>query len=163
MDGNQPEPFYRRHGLAFAIATGVLALVVLLGGTAVGVFAVTSVVVQVAHSHLVRGGGEVPRAPAPQSRERGVVRGTIASISGETWRIETVRGDAVTVKITSSTTFGAPGSTKSAADFSAGDEVAVAGSRSGDAIIATRVVAIPHGPQRPPSRPGSTATPGDGG
>jgi hypothetical protein len=161
MDGNlpeHPEPFYRRHGLAFAIATGVLALVVLLGGTAVGVFALTSVVVQATHSHLVRG-GEVPRAPAPQSRERGVLRGTVASISGNTWRIETLRGGAVTVKITSSTTFGAPGSSKSANDFSAGDEVAVAGSRSGDAITATRVVAIPHGPQRPPSRPGS----GDGG
>jgi hypothetical protein len=183
MDGNQPEyrpapvpppvgplpePFYRRHGLAFAIATGVLALAVLLGGTAIGVFALTSVVVQAGHSHGLRG-DSVPRgpgqgpAPAPQQRERGVIRGTIASISGKTWKVETLSGGAVTVTITSSTTFGRPGAPKTAADFSAGDEVAVAGSRSGGTMTATRVVAMPHGAQRPPSRPGSTSTPGDGG
>jgi hypothetical protein len=162
----QPEPFYRRHGLAFAIATGVLALVVLLGGTAVGAFAVTAAVMRVSHSQVFRGdafrGDGAPGDPAPQERKGGVVRGTIASISGGTWKIESMRGGAVTVKITSSTTFGAPGASKSAADFSPGDEVAVAGSRSGDTITATHVVAIPNGPQRPPSLPGPQR-PGDGG
>ncbi|MFF1877514.1 DUF5666 domain-containing protein [Leifsonia sp. NPDC058230] len=158
----QPEPFYRQHGLAFAIATGVLALVVLLGGTAVGTVAVTSLVLHAGHSQAFRGGG-IPRAPEPQQREGDVIRGTIASVSGRSWRVETVRDGAVTVKLTSSTVFGAPGAPKSAADFSPGDEVAVAGSRNGDTITATHVVAIPHELQRPPSRPGSPQTPGDGG
>ncbi|MFF1634006.1 DUF5666 domain-containing protein [Leifsonia sp. NPDC058248] len=177
VEPQQPEPFYRRHGLAFAIATGVLALVVLLGGTGVGIFAVTSVVMQVSHSYALHGEGG-RRAPGPQQeqgqqqpkpqqqqqqQQRGVIRGTIASISGKTWKIETLRGGAVTVRITSSTVFGAPGESKSASDFAAGDEVAVAGSRSGDTIVASRVVAIPNGSQRPPSQPGSPATPGTGG
>ena len=161
VGSEQPEPFYRRHGLAFAVATGVLALVVLLGGTAVGAFAVASVVVHASHSHMFRGDGLLP-APAPQNRQGGVIRGTIVSASGKTWKVETLRSGVVTVKFTSSTMFGRPGAPKSAADFSPGDEVAVAGSRSGDTITATRVVAMPHGPHRPPSRPGSTGTPGDG-
>ena len=69
------EPFYRRHGLAFAISTGVLALILLLGMVAVGTFAVASVATRAAHTiaHIQQAGprnGAVPGRPGAPARAR---------------------------------------------------------------------------------------------
>ena len=91
--------------------------------------------------------------------QRGIVRGTIASLSGSTWTIDNQRGTTITVRITSSTAFGTPGSSERAADFATGDEVIVVGTRSGDTVTATRILKLSDFPLRPPSTPGPS-TPG---
>ncbi|WP_348787328.1 DUF5666 domain-containing protein [Leifsonia sp. NPDC080035] len=181
----QAEPFYKRHGLAFAISTLVLAVVVLFGIAGVGAFAAGSLL---AHSGSVlsrvlhdgeRGGQQPVRPGAPGGgygdgsgdgqggdgqggsgqSQRGIVRGTVASISGSTWTIDTQRGTTITVRITSSTVYGTPGSSSKASDFTTGDEVIVVGARSGDTVTATRILKLSEFPVRPPSTPGP-ATPG---
>lgn len=174
-----PEPFYKRHGLAFAISTLVLSIVVLLGLVTAGAFAVASVVTHVgerAISHILPQG---PQAGMPGegggqgngnggkggggggSGEQGrtLVRGTIASISGGTWRIDRQSGAAVTVKVDASTVFGAPGQSVSKSDFATGDEVIVVGTRSDGTVTATRVLKLAGFPTHPPSTPGPS-TPG---
>ncbi|WP_314146722.1 DUF5666 domain-containing protein [uncultured Leifsonia sp.] len=178
--GQQPppaqEPFYRRHGLAFAISTLVLGVVVLFGIAGVGAFAVGSLF---AHSgsmlsRVLHDGDRGQQLPVEPGRpgdgsgggsggdgqsQRGIVRGTIASLSGSTWTIDNQRGTTITVRITSSTAFGTPGSTERAADFATGDEVIVVGTRSGDSVTATRILKLSDFPLRPPSTPGPS-TPG---
>lgn len=172
-----PEPFYRRYGLAFAIATAVLAFIVLVGTMAVGVFAVTSVVARVAHSHSIsrllpqgdgsQGNGSQgdgsqggapgksdPDNPVPQTGRRVVIQGSIQKISGSTWTVETQREGTVMVGITSSTQFGVSGSS-TRSDFAVGDAVTIVGHPSGDTITATRVLAGDESAMRPPLRPGT--------
>lgn len=159
-----PEPFYRRHGLAFAISTLVLAIVVVIGGAAVGVFAVASVIANVGLHHSISRVIPGPNAgpPRQQPREQGIVRGTISEIGDSSWKVETPGGQTVTVKIDSSTRFGFSGRSESASDFAKGDTVLVLGKRSGDTVTASRILKADELPIRPPSRPGSTATPGAG-
>lgn len=180
------EPFYKRHGLAFAISTLVLAVLLLFGMIGVGAYAVGSVVFHAGSPvsrllHEDGRGGPVPVKPQIPGQEQdqgrnggtgggqdgqgrgstaqGVLRGTVTKIDGSTWTITTQRGVTLTVDITSSTVFGAPGQSEKASDFATGDDIIVVGPRSGDTVTATRVVKISDLPLRPPSHPGSTATP----
>jgi hypothetical protein len=88
-----------------------------------------------------------------------LVRGTIASISGETWTIDRENGASVDVKVTTSTVFGTPGQSSSKSDFATGDEVVVIGSRSDGTLTAKRILKLDSFPTRPPSTPGPS-TPG---
>ena len=179
------EPFYKRHGLAFAISTLVLAVILLIGIAGAGVFAVGSVLFHrgFSISHELPGGGQMP-VPGPgqggkngggqngqngggqNGRQdegpiaKGVVRGSVTQIDGSTWTITTTRGASLTVETSSSTAYGAPGQTQNASDFAVGDEVIVIGTRSGATVTAARILKVSDLPIRPPSLPGSTATPG---
>ncbi|QNE34633.1 DUF5666 domain-containing protein [Leifsonia shinshuensis] len=176
------EPFYKRHGLAFAISTLVLGVIVLFGIAGTGAFAVGSVVFHAGSSvsRLLHDGqgGPVPVKPGAPGQNgkgngsgsgqggrqdegpiaKGVVRGTVASISGSTWTIRTQRGTTLTVDTTSSTVYGAPGQTQRASDFAAGDEVIVVGTRSGTTVTAVRILNVADLPLRP-GQSGPTPTP----
>jgi hypothetical protein len=175
-----PEPFYKRHGLAFAISTLVLSVVLLLGLATAGAFAVASVVTHVGERAISRvlPPGDQPGVPGMPGRpgdggsggngdgsgktgQQGkvLVRGTISAISGDTWTIDRQGGAAVKVTVDASTVFGVPGQSASKSDFATGDEVIVIGSRSGGTLTATRVLKLAGFPTRPPSTPGP-ATPG---
>lgn len=178
------EPFYKRHGLAFAISTLVLAVILLFGAIGVGAFAVSSVVFHGGSplSRLLHEGGQGRQAPAQPKNPgngggqnggghggggqnqgptaKGVVRGSVTKIDGSTWTLQTQRGVTLTVDTTSSTAYGAPGSSQKASDFATGDNVIVLGTRSGDTVQAIRILKLSDLPVRPPSLPGSTATPG---
>lgn len=179
------EPFYKRHGLAFAISTLVLGIVVVLGLIGVG----TAVAVNVAAHSLsafehtsprdrgAPGDGRQNLGPGGSGNggsgqggsgtggrnggtQRELVRGTLESTSSSDWTVKTTSGSTVTVKITSSTAFGLPNQSASASDFATGDEVVVVGTgRSGDTITATRILELTDVP-RPGSTPGPT--PGSG-
>ena len=167
------EPFYRRHGLAFAISTLVLAVIVLFGGVGIGTFAVANVI---GHSGILphvmqRGperfqklpygqGGPQGQAPgqAPFQLKRGVLRGTISSISGSTWTVESQRGVTVTVKVSSSTVYGTPAQTQRASDFAVGDSIIVIGAANGTTVTATRVVKT-NGVSKAPSSPTPSPAP----
>ncbi|MFF9562953.1 DUF5666 domain-containing protein [Leifsonia sp. NPDC014704] len=177
------EPFYKRHGLAFAISTLVLSIVVLLGLVTAGSFAVASVVSHLggrAVSHVLPGHGQ-PGAPGMPARPgdgggkgdgggqqgggedqkgRVLLRGTITSISGDTWTIDRESGSSIEVRVTSSTVFGTPMQSASKSDFAKGDEVIVIAKRADDSVTATRVLKLDAFPTRPPSTPGTPQTPG---
>lgn len=190
MDENQPteplppsgpqpvaaphEPFYRRHGLAFAISTLVLGIVVLVGVLGAGTFVAVSVVGHsisaLSHPHgfpmqAPPGDGSDRGTPGDRKDEGGgrgggtqreLVRGTLESASGSLWRVTTSSGTTVTVSITDRTAFGRPAQPETASDFAAGDEVVVVGTdRSSDRITATRILKLSDIP-RPPSTPGPT-------
>lgn len=189
MDENQPtqplppappaaEPFYKRHGLAFAISTLVLGIVVLVGivgaGTVVAVNVVTHSVSALNHAAPGdraapgqgrndggRGqGGTGGTQGGTGGTQRELVRGTLESTSGDDWSVKTTAGATVTVKVTSSTAYGLPNQAASKSDFATGDEVVVVGTdRSGDTITATRILKLADFP-RPRSTPGPT--PGNG-
>ncbi|MGO4536113.1 DUF5666 domain-containing protein [Leifsonia sp. 2MCAF36] len=178
------EPFYKRHGLAFAISTLVLSIVVLLGLVTAGGFAVASVVARVGErviSHSVPhqpgmpgvpgmpgrpgdGGGGGGKSGPPQGggTQKGqvVARGTIASLSGDTWTIDRPGGSSVEVTVDAQTAFGVPGQSASKSDFATGDEVIVIGTRSDGQLTATRILKLDAFPTRPPSTPGAPQTPG---
>ena len=171
------EPFYKRYGLAFAISTLILGSFVILGFVGAGAFAVGSFI-----SHGIEGTfpqqlvppgqgdgqgdgsdqgqeGTVP-GPGTKSGQIAMVRGTITSISGDTWTIDTQRGVSLSVQVTSSTEFGTPNQTQSASDFAVGDEVIVLGARSGDTVTAIRVLGVSSFKQPLPTTPGTPVTPG---
>jgi len=174
------EPFYKRYGLAFAIATLVLGAFVILAFVGVGAFAVGNLVSHagagISHVFVQRGEPGIPgqgNGPKPgqgqgqgngqgqgskPGNEQAAVRGTIASISGSTWTITTQRGASVTVDVTSSTRFGLPNGSKSASDFAVGQEVIVVGSRSGDTIEASRILDLSNF-KMPFSTPGGPSAP----
>ena len=173
------EPFYRRHGLAFAISTAVLAIILLLGMVALGTFAVTSVLARAAHNISQAqpdrpghdGGQGGPGAPGGPGDGKGglrqgkaVVRGTIDSQSAASWTITTQNGATVKVTITGKTIFGVPASQGSASDFARGDEVIVLGKRSDNTMTASRIVKASavegRSPSTPRPTPSATATPG---
>jgi hypothetical protein len=187
--GVPAEPFYKRHGLAFAISTLVLSAVILLGLFTAGAFAVANVVMHVGERAISRvvpdhghGQGQLPGPGVPglpgrpgdggeggngggQQGDQGqqgrvLVRGTIASVSGDSWTIDRQGGASVTVTIDSSTAFGVPGQSASKDDFAKGDEVIVVGKRSGGSLVASRILKLDDFPTRPPSTPGTPATPG---
>lgn len=180
------EPFYKRHGLAFAIATLVLSIVVVLGMVTAGAFAVASVVAHVgdrAFSHILppgqgkhvvpglpgmpgqpgkgdgNGGGAGGQNGGGTQQGRVLLRGTIASISGDTWTLDRQNGGSVEVTVTSSTIFGTPGQSASKSDFAPGDEVIVIGKGTDGSVTASRILKLAAFPTRPPSTPGSPATP----
>lgn len=176
------EPFYKRHGLAFAISTLVLAVVVLFGIAGAGAFAVGSVVFHASPvSRLLHEGNRGPVQVKPgapgfpgqngkgngsgqSGRQdegpiaKGVVRGTVAKISGSSWTVTTQRGATLTVVTSSSTVYGAPGQTQKASDFAVGDEVIVVGTRSGSTVTALRILNVADLPLRP-GQSGATPTP----
>ncbi|MFK3671082.1 hypothetical protein ACI2IX_13015 [Leifsonia aquatica] len=178
------EPFYKRHGLAFAISTLVLGIVVLVGIVGVGTVVAVNVVTHSASAlnHAAPGDRTAPghRSVPDQGRDDGgrgeggtggtqggtggtqreLVRGTLESTSGAEWTVKTTAGATVTVKVTSSTAYGLPNQAASKSDFATGDEVVVVGTdRSGDTITATRILKLADFP-RPRSTPGPT--PGNG-
>lgn len=172
------EPFYKRHGLAFAISTLVLAVIVLFGAVGVGAFTIGSLLLRAERtvSRLVDD-GESGRHVQPQPQNpgqprddggfgpeqgplSGIVRGTIAKISGSTWTLTTQRNATVTVQTTSSTEYGIPGQNGDASDFAEGDRVIVIGERTGDRVIAARILNLSDLPMGPWSTPGPSATPG---
>ncbi|MFJ3488716.1 hypothetical protein [Leifsonia aquatica] len=196
MDENQPtqplppaqpsapsaaEPFYKRHGLAFAISTLVLGIVVLVGIVGVGTVVAVNVVTHSvsALNHAAPGdrtepgqgrndggrgqggsGGSGGTPDGTGGTQRELVRGTLESTSGAEWTVKTTAGATVTVKVTSSTAYGLPDQAASKSDFATGDEVVVVGTdRSGDTITATRILKLADVP-RPRSTPGPT--PGNG-
>lgn len=172
------EPFYRRHGLAFAIATAVLAGLLLLVMVGVGAFAVTSVIARAAHTvsqsqhiqagpgHGNGGGQKIPGPPgAPRGngglkQGLGVVRGTVESVTASKWTVATPNGTTVTVVVTPQTVFGTLAGGGSASHAVRGDQVVVLGKRSGDTIVAVRILTVgaPGSPTTP--TPGPSATPG---
>lgn len=176
------EPFYKRHGLAFAISTLVLSVVLLFGMVGVGAFAVGSLLLNSgsALSRIVHDAErdslppwhQVPERGGPGGQQEdddgglrgpmfsGVVRGTVTEISGSTWTIRSQRGVSVTVETDSSTEYGIQGQDATASDFRTGDEVIVLGTRDGDVITAARIMQLSDVSLRPPSTPGSSATPG---
>jgi hypothetical protein len=180
------EPFYKRHGLAFAISTLVLSIVVVLGIVTAGALAVASVVAHVGErtiSHVLppgHNGAPMPGLPGQPGKGNGngnggggggqngggtqqgrvLLRGTIASISGDTWTIDRPNGGSVEVTVTSSTIFGTPGQSASKSDFAQGDEVVVIGKGTDGSVTASRILKLAAFPTRPPSTPGSPATPG---
>src|SRR4051794_33931244 len=128
--GPPAEPFYKRHGLAFAISTLVLSIVVLLGIVTAGAFAVTNLVARVGERVISHSQPQQPGVPGMPGRpgdgsgdgnnngngggqqdggtQQGqvLVRGTIASLSGDTWTIDRQNGASVDVKVDSATEFG---------------------------------------------------------
>jgi hypothetical protein len=172
------EPFYKRHGLAFAISTLVLGIVVLVGIAGVGTVVAVNVV---SHSvsalnHAAPGDRTVPGHGRDDGRrgqggpggtqggtggtQRELVRGTLESASGADWSVQTTAGATVTVTVTSSTAFGLPNQPATKSDFATGDEVVVVGTdRSGDTVTATRILKLADFP-RPRSTRGPT--PGNG-
>lgn len=175
------EPFYKRHGLAFAISTLVLSVVLLLGVVTAGSFAVANVAMHLgdrAVSRILPGHGQgqpgVPGMPGrpgdgegqgggqhgDDQKGRVLVRGTITSISGDTWTIDRESGSTIDVRVTSSTVFGTPKKSASKSDFARGDEVIVLARRADDSVTATRVLKLDAFPTRPPSTPGTPQTPG---
>ena len=184
------EPFYKRHGLAFAISTLVLSIVVLLGIVTAGAFAVASVVSHVGERVISRTFPQQPGVPGmpgmpglpgnggkndgdkdgggqgggqqgggPQQGQV-LVRGTIASVDGDSWTIDRQNGSSVDVTVNSSTVFGAPGQSASKSDFARGDEVVIIGTRSDGEVTASRILKLDSFPTRPPSTPGAPSTPG---
>jgi len=172
------EPFYKRHGLAFAISTLVLGIVVLVGIVGVGTVVAVNVVTHSvsALNHAAPGdrtepgqgrndggrgqGGTGGTQGGTGGTQRELVRGTLESTSGADWSVKTTAGATVTVKVTSSTAYGLPNQAASKSDFATGDEVVVVGTdRSGDTITATRILKLADFP-RPRSTPGPT--PGNG-
>ncbi|WP_433862430.1 hypothetical protein [Streptomyces sp. L7] len=168
------EPFYKRHGLAFAISTLVLGVIVLFGIAGAGAFAVGSVVFHAGSpvSRLLHDGGRgpaqvkpgAPRFPGQKGMgngsgqggrhdegpiAKGVVSGTVTQIAGSTWTITTQRGVTLTVDTSSSTAYGAPGQTQKASDFAVGDQVIVVGTRSGSTVTAIRILNVADLPLRP--------------
>lgn len=174
------EPFYKRYGLAFAISTLVLGAFVILAFVGAGAFAVGSVISHgIGISHVIegklpqelvppgqdegQGQGQQGAVPAPNSGSQTVmIRGTITSISGNTWTIDTQRGASVTVQVDTSTEFGTQNQTESASDFAVGDGVIVLGTRSGDTVTAIRVLGLSSLKQPLPTTPGTPVTPGPG-
>ncbi|MEY9950689.1 DUF5666 domain-containing protein [Leifsonia sp. EB34] len=180
------EPFYKRHGLAFAISTLVLAVVLLFGIAGVGAFAVGSVIFHAGSpvSRLLHDGNRgpvqvkpgapgFPGGPGQNGKgngsgqggrqdegpiAKGVVRGTVTQLSGSTWTITTQRGASLTVVTTSSTVYGAPGQTRKASDFAVGDDVIVIGTRSGSTVTATRILNVADLPLGP-GQPSPTPSP----
>jgi hypothetical protein len=104
--------------------------------------------------------GAVPGPGTNSGNQLTVVRGTITSISGSTWTVDTQRGVSLTVQVTSSTQFGTPVQAGSASDFVVGQEVIVVGSRSGDTVTADRVLDLTSFKQQLPATPGTPVTPG---
>jgi len=104
------------------------------------------------------GGGGQQDGGAQQGRV--LVRGTIASLSGDTWTIDRQNGASVDVKVDSATVFGTPQQSASKSDFAEGDEVIVIGKRSDGDVTAARVLKLDAFPTRPPSTPGTPQTPG---
>jgi hypothetical protein len=179
------EPFYKRHGLGFAISTLVLGIVVLIGilgvGTAVAVNVVGHTVSAFERSHSLpmqghqrgegtqgngrndsgRNGNGAPgerngQGGTGSGTQRELLRGKLDSTSGSSWIVTSASGTKVTVTITDSTVFGLPSQSQKASDFAAGDEVIVVGTdRSGDHVTATRILKLSDIP-RPPSTPGPT-------
>ncbi|NEN05751.1 hypothetical protein G3T36_07680 [Diaminobutyricibacter tongyongensis] len=183
------EPFYKRYGLAFAISTLVLGVFVILAFFGVGAFAVGTFISHAGAgiSHVLEQGnarpfpgfpgegngkakgngqgkgqnqGEAPGPGTKSGNQLTVVRGTITSISGSTWTVDTQRGVSLTVEVTSSTQFGTPVQSGSASDFAVGQEIIVVGSRSGDTVTADRVLDLTSFKQQLPTTPGTPVTPG---
>jgi hypothetical protein len=66
------------------------------------------------------------------------VHGAVTAISGDTWSV-TVRGVGLTVKVTPQTKYGTKVAPMTATDFAVGNQVTVAGARTGTTVTATRV------------------------
>lgn len=93
---------------------------------------------------------------APKSKGHHGTRGTIVSESGTRWTVHTMSGRTLTVTITPQTKFGTKKAPATAAQFTPGKAVVIAGTVSNDAVTATRIAAPAHAPAHP--TPSSSAT-----
>ena len=142
------------------VAAGVLSLVAVAGVSAWGVSAANAEPLTASTSTAQTGAhaAAATRTTAKKAHHaRGAV-GTITAIDGNTWTIDTHAGTAVAVTVNGDTAFGKKGTSITASDFSVGERVAVVGTRSGDAVTATRILHLPvrsHAAKRSTSTPAS--------
>jgi Domain of unknown function (DUF5666) len=151
-DAKQPSAI-RRHPVATAVAAGVVAVLLAIGLTAWGVGSAVS-------SSLTSAASTTAPTTAPATPTaiggRKVFRGTIESVSGDTWTVLTRSGKTITVDISPTTAFGAPRRPADASSFSTGDAVIiVATGKATSTLTAIRVVA----PRAGASTPVPTSTP----
>ncbi|MGO4536097.1 DUF5666 domain-containing protein [Leifsonia sp. 2MCAF36] len=148
----------RRHSVGIAITAGVLAVIVVAGGTAWGVSAAvagsqtTASAPMAAASHST--GAKAGKHG--KSKAHGAV-GTITAINGDTWTLNAASGATLTVKLSSTTAFGTKKAPSTASSFAVGDKVGALGSRAGDTVTATRIVHAPAQAHMSTSTPAPTA------
>ena len=142
--------FLFRHSLGVGIAAGVLAVVVVAGGTAWGVSAAVAGTQTTASAPMSPVDASTPSAAkhathAAKHHKRKVhgARGTISAISGDTWTLKTAAGKTVTVKLTSTTAFGTKKAPAKRDSFAVGTKIDAIGKRSDETVTATRIVHLP--------------------
>jgi hypothetical protein len=85
--------------------------------------------------------GSTTGSTSKRGRHLRVLRGQITAISGSTWTVESRDGIAITVVITPTTQFGTRAAPSSQSSFNVGNQVGVAGTRTGPTTVtATRIV-----------------------
>ena len=137
----EPRPsLIRRHPFAYGIAGVLVAVVVLSGLTAWGVAtAVESHASMASTASPMPTASGAPKGKKPANAARGI-RGTITAINGSTWTVVTKAGPTVSVAVTSTTVFGTKQAPETASAFTTGSSIVVLGTRSGDSLVATRVI-----------------------
>ncbi|WP_226656544.1 DUF5666 domain-containing protein [Leifsonia sp. LS1] len=160
--------FVHRHAVGVAVAAGVLAVVLLAGGTAWGVSAAvaaaqptasmsSTALDHTAASKKASSAKASSKARGSVKRKAHGVRGTIAAIDGSTWTVHTANGATVTVTIASTTAFGTAAKPAERSSFAVGDRVGVLGMRSGDTVTAKRIVMLPASAHTGTPTPAPTA------
>ena len=144
--GNDSPAFLRRHAVGLAVTAGVLAVIVVAGGTAWGVSAAVSAAQTTASAPAqVKNASHVSAkhgATHAKHRRHGAV-GTISAMNGDTWTLHAASGATVTVKLSSHTAFGTKKAPVAKSSFTDGDRVGVLGTRAGDTVTASRIVHVP--------------------
>ncbi len=145
-EGMQQRPsVIRRHPFAFGVAGVLVGAAIVSGLTAWGVAsAVENAGTMAVAASPMPSMSAVPQAVKP-AKARGAIRGTITAINGSTWIVLTKAGPTVMVTVTSSTVFGTKQAPSTATAFTTGSSVAVLGTRTGDSLIATRIVTAKNG------------------
>jgi hypothetical protein len=145
----------RRHPVATAVIAGAVAVVLAIGLTAWGVGSAVTASLTSATSASTNAPTSAPTTPAAAGARK-AFRGTIQSVSGDTWTVLTRAGKKITVSITSTTAFGTQRRPADASSFATGDAVIlVATGKATSALTAVRVVA----PRTGASTPAPTSTP----
>lgn len=131
----------RRHRTA--ILTGVAALVIggVIGGGigwAVGDSGNNNTTATATGRHVTSADKHSGAAAAGRRHGHGTV-GSITAMDGSSWTVQTRADTTLTVTITPNTTFGTKAHPQKETDFTVGDRIAVAGTRDGDTIDATRI------------------------
>lgn len=101
-------------------------------------------------------------SPAPQASghaEKHGVRGTITAEDGSTWTVTTAANRRFTVTVNPQTAFGTRKAPATAQAFPVGAQIRVAGTVSGTAVTATRIVAADAARSQAPATGAPTATP----
>jgi hypothetical protein len=94
-----------------------------------------------------------------QEAHRSCIRGTITAEDGSTWTVTTGANRRFTVTVNPQTAFGTRKAPATAQEFPVGAQVRIAGTVSGSAVTATRVVAADVGGKQAPAPSAPRATP----